>query len=179
MKHPHGMNDFWLLFQSWKRSEKVGSNPQNSRVFWGSPVCLYYTVKAHIRHVGPAKWHRRQDSERNAWTLLSGVYTGHIRPRYHASTARSSKNYVEPALWWSLILSGSFRNFFQSGSAFGSKQKTAGKSRGCWVQQKSGSDFCSEFPLRETQRGKPGVMRKILSERFKSSPGKKKITSPP
>ena len=49
----------------------------------GFSVCLYYTVRAHLRYPGPAKRGRRENRLFHSGPLQRWFYPGHLRPRHH------------------------------------------------------------------------------------------------
>ena len=54
-------------------------------------VCLYYTVRAHLRYPGPAKRGRRENRLFHSGPLQRWFHPGHLRSRYHHGPAGGSQ----------------------------------------------------------------------------------------
>ena len=57
----------------------------------GFSVCLYYTVRAHLRYPGPAKWGGRENRLFHSRPLQRWFHPGHLRPRHHHRPAGGSQ----------------------------------------------------------------------------------------
>ena len=81
--------------------------PDNRKplIYGAFPVCCNYTVRAHLRHHGAPERRGREDRQQYARSLLSGLYAGHLRPRYHRRPAESGPNHGQYPLRRCLMLS--------------------------------------------------------------------------
>ena len=68
--------------------------PDNRKplIYGAFPVCRNYTVRAHLRHHGPAKRRGRENRVLDAGSLLRRLHAGHLRPRHHRRTAQGGAN---------------------------------------------------------------------------------------
>ena len=57
----------------------------------GFSVCLYYTVRAHLRYPGPAKRGGRENRLFHSGPLQRWFHPGHLRSRYHHGPAGGSQ----------------------------------------------------------------------------------------
>ena len=66
--------------------------PDNRKplIYGAFPVCRNYTVRAHIRNVGAAKWRRRENGIQYAWTLRRGIHAKNLHPRYTSDAGKRS-----------------------------------------------------------------------------------------
>ena len=73
-------------------------------------VCLYYTVRAHLRHSGPAKWGRRENCLFHPGPLQRRFHLGYLRSRHHHSPAGGSEEDG-----WGAGAEGAVRNILGAG----------------------------------------------------------------
>ena len=68
--------------------------PDNRKplIYGAFPVCRNYTVRAHLRHHGPAKRRGCKNRVLDARSLLRRLHAGHLRPRHHRRTAQGGAN---------------------------------------------------------------------------------------
>ena len=69
------------------------------------PVCRNYTVRAHLCNHGTPERRGRENGLFHARSLLGGIHTGHLRPRYHRRPAQSGTNDGEHPIQCRLMLS--------------------------------------------------------------------------
>ena len=90
-----------MLFRSWLSRLEKELNRQRQTLkplkTLGFSVCLYYTVRAHLRHPGPTKRGGCENGVRDAGPLLRRIHPGHLRPYHQRSTETGSADDGERA----------------------------------------------------------------------------------
>ena len=106
----------------------------------GFSVCLYYTVRAHLRYLGPAKWGGRENRLFHSGSLQRWFHPGHLRSRYHHSPAGGGQEDG-----WGAGAEGAMRKIPGAGMRWYPLQsltQTQGKT--VWVRYGSGQKTTSE-----------------------------------
>ena len=70
----------------------------------GFPICPYYAIRAYILGSGSAKRRGRENPLRHAGSLLGGLHSGYLRPRYRLHAEAGGGCGREFPLWYSPAL---------------------------------------------------------------------------
>lgn len=106
----------------------------------GFSVCLYYTVRAHLRYPGPAKRGRRENCLLHPGPFQRRVYPGHLRSRYHHGPAGGGQEDG-----WGAGSAAVMRNIPRAGMRWYPLQSlTQTQEAAVWVRYGSGRKTTSE-----------------------------------